>query len=76
MDLTDYHHMGESIPRPRTLTDTNDSLRARALQSVVAELDLTVTNTRMDASSEQELHTRSSWIHHGIEDTGSKNTCK
>ena len=41
--------------------DTNDSLRARALHTVVAELDLTVTNTWMDADSEQELFTRSSW---------------
>ena len=70
--LTDFHHAGESTPRPRTLTDTNDTLRARALHAVVAELDLTATNTRMDASSEQELHTRSSWIHHCIEETGSK----
>ena len=34
-----YHHDGESIPRPGTLFDTNDSLRARALHTVVAELD-------------------------------------
>ena len=47
-------------------------MRARALHAVVAELDVTLTNTPMDASSEQELHTRSSWIHHGIEETGSK----
>ena len=59
--LTDYHHVGESIPRHRTLLDTNDSLRARALHTVVAELDLTVTNTWMDADSEQELFTRSVW---------------
>ena len=59
--LTDYHHGGESIPRPRTLLDTNDSLRAIALHTVVTELDLTVTNTWMDADSEQELFTRSSW---------------
>ena len=58
--LTDFLHVGESIPRPSTLTDTNDALRARALHAVVAELDLTVTNTWMDASSEQEPHTRSS----------------
>ena len=51
--LTDCHHVGESIPSPRTLLDTNDSLRARALHTVVAELDLTVTNTWMDADSEQ-----------------------
>ena len=60
--LTDYHHVGESIPRPRTLLDTNDSLRARALHFIVAELDLTVTNTWMDADSEQELLTRSSLV--------------
>ena len=37
-------HVEKSIPRPRTLVDTNDSLRARALHTMVAELDLTVTN--------------------------------
>ena len=58
--LTDYHHVGQSIPRPRTLLDTSDSLRARGLQTVVAELDLTVTNTWIDADSEQDLITRSS----------------
>ena len=52
--LTDYHHVGESIPRPRTLLDPNDSLRARATHTVVAELDLTVTNTWIDADSEQD----------------------
>ena len=31
----------------------------------MAELDLTVTNTWMDASSEQELYTRSSWTEPG-----------
>ena len=41
--MTDYLHVGESIPRPRTLVDTNDSLRARALHTMVTELDLTVT---------------------------------
>ena len=34
---------------------------ARALRTVVAELDLTVTNTWMNADTEQELFTRSSW---------------
>ena len=53
--------LGESIPRPRTLVDTNDSLRARAVHTMVAELDLTVTNTWMNADTEQELFTRSSW---------------
>ena len=28
--MTDYFHVEESNPRPRTLVDTNDSLRARA----------------------------------------------
>ena len=59
--MTDYFHVEESIPRPRTLVDTNDSLRARALHTMVTELDLTVTNTWMDADTEQELVTRSSW---------------
>ena len=58
---TDYHHVGESIPRRRTLLDTNDSLRATALHTVVAELDLTVTITWMDADSEQEPFKRASW---------------
>ena len=59
--MTDYFHVGESIPRPRTLIDTNDSLRARALHTMVTELDLTVTNTWMNADAERELFTRSSW---------------
>ena len=59
--VTDNHHVGESIPRPRTLLVTNGSLRARALHTVVAELDLTVTSTWIDADSEQELLTRCSW---------------
>ena len=49
------------IPRPRTLVDTNDSLRARPLHTMVTELDLTVTNTWMNVDTEQELFTRSSW---------------
>ena len=53
--MTDYFHVGESIPRPRTLVDTNDSLRARALHTMVTELDLTVTNTWMNADTEREL---------------------
>ena len=59
--MTDYFHVGESIPRPRTMIDTNDSLRARALHTMVTELDLTVTNTWMNADTERELFTRSSW---------------
>ena len=59
--MTDYLHVGESIPRPRTLVDTNDSLRARALHTMVTEMDLTVTNTWMNADTERELFTRSNW---------------
>ena len=59
--VRDFLHVGESIPRPRTLVDTSDSLRARALHTMVTELDLTVTNTWMNADTEQELFTRSSW---------------
>ena len=59
--MTDYLHVGESIPRPRTLVDTNDSLRARAFHTMATELDLTVTNTWMNADTERELFTRSSW---------------
>ena len=76
--FTDHHHVGESIPRPRTLMDTNDSQRARALHTVVAELDLTVTNTWMDADSARELYTRCSWtdpgtgLHHDLQKTRSK----
>ena len=33
--MTDFFHVRESIPRPRTLVDTNDSLRARALDLMV-----------------------------------------
>ena len=29
--LTDFHHVRESIPRSRTLTDTNDTLRAPSI---------------------------------------------
>ena len=59
--MTDYLRVGESIPRSRTLVDTNDSLRARVLHTMVTELDLTVTNTWMNADIERELLTRSSW---------------
>ena len=52
-----------------TLMDTNDSLRARALHAVVAELDLRVTNSWMDAGPEQELYTRCSWTDPGDADT-------
>ena len=58
--LTDFHDVGESIPSPRTLTDTND-----ARHVVVAELDLTVTNTWMDAGSGKGLYTRCSWTEPG-----------
>ena len=58
--LTDSHHVGKSRPRPRTLTDTNDTLRVRALHAVLVKLDLTVTDTWIDASSKLELYTRSS----------------
>ena len=59
--MTNYFHVGKSIPRPRTLIDTNDPLRARALHTMVSELDLTVTNTWMNADTERELFKRSSW---------------
>ena len=39
----------------------HDSQRARVSHTVGAELDLTVTNTWMDADPEPELFTRSSW---------------
>ena len=35
--MTDYLHVGESIPRPRTLIDTNDSWRAKALHTMVTK---------------------------------------
>ena len=59
--LTDYLHVGESIPRPRTLIDTKDSLRARGLHTMLTELDLTETNTWMNADTDRGLFTRSSW---------------
>ena len=55
--MTDYLHVGESIPRPRTLIDTNDSLRARALHTMVTELDLTVT-TRGSMQTQNESFSR------------------
>ena len=58
--MTDYHHVGESISRPRTLTDTNDTLRSRALHTAVADMDLFVANTWMDWNREDELYTRKS----------------
>ena len=48
-------------PKTEKMLDTNETLRARALHTVVAELDLTVTNTWMDADTDQDLYTRSSW---------------
>ena len=60
--MTDFLHVRESIPRPRTLVDMNDSLRARACRhTMVTELDLTVTSEWMNADTKQELFTRSSW---------------
>ena len=44
--LTDNHHVVDSIPRPRTLMDINDTLRA--FYAVLAEMDFTVTNIWMD----------------------------
>ena len=41
--------------------DRHNSLRARALHTMVTELDLTVTNTWKNADTERELFTRSSW---------------
>ena len=49
--MTDFFHVGVS----------SDSLRARALHTMVTELDLTVTNTWMNADTERELFTQSSW---------------
>ena len=71
------HHLGKA------LTDTNDSLRARAQHTVVQDLDLSVTNTWMDANSEQETahkehldgtrgRTDADGLLYGIEETGSK----
>ena len=82
---SDYFHVEESIPRPRTLVDTSDSLRARALHTMVAELDLTVTNTWMNADTEQRtFHTirlvkprrfiDTNGFHHYSEKTGNE-TC-
>ena len=83
--MTDYLQVGESIPRPRTLVDTNDSLRARAFHTMVTELDLTVTNTWMNADTEtrafhafQLVKLRrlvdTNGLHHDFEKTGNE-TC-
>ena len=55
--------------RVDTKTENTDGhkailLLARALHAAVAELDLTVRNTWMDADSEHQLYTRSSWTEH------------
>ena len=50
--------------RHKQLVDTNNSLRARALHTMVTELDVMVTNTWMNADTEKELFTRSSWSNH------------
>ena len=83
--MTDFYHVEEPIPRPRTLVDTSDSLRARALHTMVAELHLTVTNTWMNADTEQRtFHTirlvktrrfvDTNGFHHYSEKTGNE-TC-
>ena len=60
--LTDYHHVGESIPETENAVGHERfSARESFAHCVVAELDLTVTNTWMNADTEQELFTRSSW---------------
>ena len=66
-----------SIPRPRTLTDTNDTLRARSLHAVVAELDLSVTNIQIrtcthDAAGRIPEMRRHNGLYHDFEETGSK----
>ena len=48
-------------PETENVDRRNDSLRARALHTMVTELDLTVTNTWMNADTEREFFTRSSW---------------
>ena len=80
--LTDCHHVGESIPRPRTLTATNDTMRALASHAVVAEMDLTVTNAcgrRLRTGTVHMMQLDGTWRradtngpHHGVEETGSK----
>ena len=71
--LTDYHHVGESIPRPRTLTDTNGSLHARALHAVVAgdeHLDGRRLRTGQLDGSWRRADTNG--LYHNLEETGSK----
>ena len=81
--LTDFRHAKNSIPRPRTLTGTNHTLRAGERHTVVAELDLTVTNTWMTRKLRiGTVHTKqldgtrgridANGLHHDIEETGSK----
>ena len=82
--MTDSFHVEESIPRPRTLVDTNDSLRARALHTMVTELDLTVTNVDECRHRTRAFHkiqlvksprlVDTNEFHHDFEKTGNE-TC-
>ena len=81
--LTDFHLVGESIPRPRTLTDTNDTLRARALHAVVGRAGLDddehLDGRRLRTGAVHTMQLDGNWrradangFYHGIEETGSK----
>ena len=48
--MTDFFHVGELIPRPKTMDGMNEPMRARALHTMV-------TNTWMSANTEQEFCT-------------------
>ena len=60
---TDFHYVGEQIPRS-SMTSVDRS-RAKAVHGFASALDLVVTNTWMDAWSDEELYTRTNWDESG-----------
>ena len=50
LGMTDFFHVGELIPRPKTMEGMNEPTRARALHTMV-------TNTWMNANTEEEFCT-------------------
>ena len=50
LGMTDFFHVGELIPRPKTMDGMNEPMRARALHTMV-------TNTWMNANTGQEFCT-------------------
>ena len=50
LGMTDFFHVGELIPSPKTMKGMNEPMRARALHTMV-------TNTWINANTEQEFCT-------------------